>query len=117
MHAALPHAIHAATRGQRVILCTRNPVIARDWIEHARNLRSIRIVYSAGMQAIHFQHGGVILIRTPQATRGHTADLVILDEVSALNVALPAIQTSRHGLVIDLNGQRLASADVGTTNR
>lgn len=58
MHAALPHAIHAATRGQRVILCTRNPVIARDWIEHARNLRSIRIVYSAGMQAIHFQHGG-----------------------------------------------------------
>lgn len=110
MHAAIDHAFRAARQGDRVILCTRNPVIARDWLEHARTVPAVdRVTYTNGMQSITFKHGGAILIRTAQGMRGHTADLVVLDELSHLDQARHVTAPSRHGHVIDLNGQPLAT--------
>lgn len=110
MHAATSRAFHAAAQGQRVILCTRNPVIARDWLEHARTVPAVeRVTYTNGMQSITFKHGGTILIRTAQGMRGHSADLVILDELSHLDQARQVTMPSRRGQVIDLNGHTLAT--------
>lgn len=110
MHAAIAPAFRAARQGHRAILCTRNPVVARDWLEHARTVPAVdRVTYTNGMQSITFRHGGAILIRTAQGMRGHTADLVVLDELSHLEQARHVIAASRHGQVVDLNGRRLAA--------
>lgn len=115
MHPAIAHVLRAARHGDRVILCTRNPTLIRDCLEHARSEPDVtRITYSTGMQCITLEHGGRILIRTAQGMRGSTADLVILDELSGLEQARHVTAPSRRGHVIDLNGRTLA---IGATIR